>query len=77
MKHKNQSKKRLIDGHRESESTNLGRRGFLSISSIAAVSATGFFAETVEATSTSMTEDLGYGVQSYGASGYGGVEITS
>ena len=64
-----------LTGNDDSNTSNIGRRGFLSISSIAAFSATGYAVGTVEAASLT-ADDLGYGMQSYGAYGYGGVETT-
>lgn len=45
------------------------------MSGIAAVSASGYLAETAGATTP--VDGLGYGAQSYGKSGYGGVEISN
>jgi len=53
----------------------MGRRGFLTVSGIAAASATGYFTGTAGA-SVSITS-FGYGDESYGASGYGGAEATN
>lgn len=77
MARKERSKTILTRGDSDSERTTIGRRGFLGLSGIAAVSATGYFAGTAEAASESGTDGLGYGTQPYGASGFGGVETTS
>ena len=45
------------------------------MSGIAAVSASGYAAETAGATTA--VDGLGYGTQSYGTFGYGGVETTN
>lgn len=64
----------LPQGNTGSECTHVGRRAFLSMSGIVAVSAGGYAAETAGATTS--VDELGYGIQSYGAAGYGG-ETTS
>lgn len=72
---KEPSKKFLTQGNSDSESTHLGRRGFLTVSGIAALSTTGQFVESVAA-ATTPTGGYGYGIESYGTAGYGGIEPT-
>lgn len=75
MAHENQGKNSLTEDDGNEESV-IERRDFLAVSSIAAVSATGYFAGSADA-ATVTDSTFGYGTVSYGEYGYGGVETTS
>jgi len=68
--------KKGLTGKSDNKNHRIHRRSFLAVSGIAALSTTGFATETVEAATLTSTDELGYGIDSYGAVGYGGVETT-
>ena len=65
-----------LAGESDNKSCNISRHGFLAVSGIPAFSATGFVTEKVETATLTSTDELGYGIDSYGTFGYSGVETT-
>lgn len=75
MAHKNQGKNHLTEDE-DGEASRVNRREFLAASSIAAVSVTGYLTGSADAAGVT-DGTYGYGTESFGSYGYGGVEVTN